>query len=321
MPLSEFEVISRFFASHGLKRPEVTLGIGDDAALLTPPSGQQLAVSTDTLIAGVHFPHETPAGDIGYKSLAASLSDLAAMGAEPLAVTLALTLPEVNESWLAEFTEQFFLLADSFNVQLIGGDTTRGALSITVQALGLLPGDQGLTRAGAQAGDLVYVTGELGDAGLALLVLQDELGLPVKDKAQVIKRLNRPAPRIKAGIALRNIASAAIDISDGLVADLSHLLKASDVGATLQAGKLPVSDAYRRYFDVAGDWSVALSAGDDFELCFTVPEKRQGGIERIMNGLEVRCSWIGMIEQRHGLRVLDDQGRKLYTGSGYDHFR
>ncbi|GMQ97181.1 MAG: thiamine-phosphate kinase [Gammaproteobacteria bacterium] len=321
MPLSEFEVINRFFASHGLKRPEVTLGIGDDAALITPPSGQQLVVSTDTLIAGVHFPHETSAGDIGYKSLAVSLSDLAAMGAEPLAVTLALTLPEADESWLAEFTEQFFLLADSFNVQLIGGDTTRGALSITVQALGLLPCDQGLTRAGAQVGDLVYVTGELGDAGLALLVLQGELRLPVKDKAQVLKRLNRPTARIGAGIALRNIASAAIDISDGLVADLSHILKASDVGATLQAGKLPVSDVYRRTFDVAGDWSVALSAGDDFELCFTVPEKRQGEIERIMSGLEVRCSWIGMIEQRQGLRVLDDIGREIHTGSGYDHFR
>jgi thiamine-monophosphate kinase len=250
-----------------------------------------------------------------------NLSDLAAMGAEPAWATLSLTLPQVDEPWLAGFGRGFDDLARRCRVALVGGDTTRGPLALTVQVQGFVPQGSGIRRAGARPGDLVYVTGCLGDAGLALLVLREELRLPGPDRAAVLERLNQPQPRLAQGLALRGLASAAIDVSDGLAADLGHVLQASGVGATVQAERLPVSPVLRSVFHSAGGWTLPLSAGDDYELCFTVPERRQGELEQAFRGLDVGCTWIGWVERRLGLRCLLDDGTELVPPApGYDHF-
>jgi thiamine-monophosphate kinase len=321
MPLSEFDLIARYFRSAGPGRADVALGVGDDCALLRVPPGSLLAVSIDTLVAGVHFPVDTAAADLGHKALAVNLSDLAAIGAEPAWATLALTLPEADEAWLVQFSAAFQGLAARFGVELVGGDTTRGPLSITVQAHGFVPEAGALRRAGARPGDLIYVTGELGDAGLALLALQQELQLPAADRVAVLQRLYRPAPRIAAGIALRAVASAAIDVSDGLAADLGHILAASGVGATLQVERLPISPVLARHFHAAGGWVLPLGAGDDYELCFTVPAVHQGLAEQALEAAGCPCTWIGLVEARPGLRCLLDDGTDLgLAGAGYQHF-
>ncbi len=270
MSESEFEIIRRYFMRQSLKRDDVLTAIGDDAAVLRVPAGQELVVCMDTLVSGVHFPCETAASAIGHKSLAVNLSDLAAMGATPAWATLSLTLPENDSTWIDEFSRAFLALADRYNVQLVGGDTTRGPLSVTVQAHGLVSQGEALMRKGAAPGDRIYVTGTLGDAGLALQ-LQESAPVSLR------KKLDYPEPRIEAGQLLAGLASAAIDISDGLLADLGHLLEDADAGASLQVDSLPRSKAFisslqksvsqqpSRYYELP------LSAGDDYELCFTVP--------------------------------------------------
>jgi thiamine-monophosphate kinase len=321
MPLSEFELIRRFFSAAAARRPDVVLGIGDDAALVQVPEGMELAITVDTLVEGVHFLKETDPESLGHKAMAVNLSDLAALGAEPAWATLALTLPTADPHWLDQFSRGLLGLAQRFGVQLVGGDTTRGPLAITIQALGLVPRDQALRRAGARPGDLVYVTGTLGDAGLALLALQEELRLPQRDKAYALDQLNRPEPRIEEAIALRGLANAAIDISDGLAADLGHILEASGVGATLQVERLPLSPVVRSVLDAVGGWALPLTAGDDYELCFTVPAARQAEVEHRFAGLKTGCTWIGMIERTRGLRCLLDDGTDIAPArGGYQHF-
>jgi thiamine-monophosphate kinase len=321
MSLTEFQLIERFFTRQRTRRDDVSLGIGDDAALLTVPNGRKLVVTVDTLISGVHFPEDTDAYSVGHKALAVNLSDLAAMGAQPAWATLALTLPAADEAWLTAFARGFFELADEFGVQLVGGDTTRGPLSITVQAMGHVEPGAALMRGGARPGDLIYVTGTLGDAGLALLALQDEVKLPVKDRESVLARLNRPTPRIHAGMALAGIANAAVDISDGLSADLSHILEAGGVGAIVQVERLPISEALRRHFDMAGRWTVPLTSGDDYELCFTVPSAKQAAAETALAAIGVPATWIGCIDARPGLHCLMDDGTEVSPGAyGYQHF-
>jgi len=320
MPISEFNLIERYFARTGRTRDDVVLGIGDDAALVRVPDGMELALAIDTLVAGVHFPVDTDAASLGHKALAVNLSDLAAMGAEPVWATLALTLPEANEQWLDDFSRGLFALADRYNVQLIGGDTTHGPLTITVQAHGCVPAGQALRRAGARPGDLIYVTGTLGDAGLALLALQEEVKLPLKDKTFVLDRLNRPEPRIVIGQQLRGIAHAAIDVSDGLAADLSHILDASHVGATIQVERLPLSPVLQEYFHMIGGWIVPLASGDDYELCITVPPDKQAALELACAQHACPCTWIGSINARPGLHCLMDDGTEIGAPSGYQHF-
>lgn len=319
--MSELELIRRFFANAGVHRDDVELGIGDDAALLAVPPGMQLAVTIDTLVEGVHFSKDTDARSLGHKLLAVNLSDLAAMGAQPAWATLALTLPRADEAWIEPFSGGLLELAQRYGVQLVGGNTTRGPLTLTLQAHGLVPPGEALRRSGARPGDLVYVTGSLGDAGLALLALQEEIRLPARDKAQALTRLNRPEPRVAHGLALRGIASAAIDISDGLAADLGHILDASGAGATLHAERLPISPVLRSVFHEAGGWTLPLSAGDDYELCFTIPSERQAELEQRFADLDPGCTWIGMIEKSPGLRcVLDDSTEIKPARGGYDHF-
>ena len=320
MPVSEFNLIDRYFAQRGVTRSDVVLGLGDDAALLRVPAGMDLVVAIDTLVAGVHFPIDTDAASIGHKALAVNLSDLAAMGAEPAWATLALTLPETNEQWLDDFSHGLFALAERHNVQLIGGDTTRGPLTITVQAHGFVPAGQALRRAGARPGDLIYVTGTLVDAGLALLALQDEVQLPIREMTYVFDRLNRPEPRVAVGMALRGIASAAIDVSDGLAADLAHLLDASKVGATIQIERLPLSPVVQTYFHSIGGWTVPLASGDDYELIITVAPARQAELELACTAQGCPCAWIGSINSRPGLHCLMDDGTEIAAPSGYQHF-
>ncbi len=316
---SEFELIDRWFKRMS-SRADVLLGVGDDAALLQVPPGRQLAVTVDTLVAGVHFPHETDAVSIGHKSLAVNLSDLAAMGAEPAWVTLALTLPQADEDWLAGFSHGFLELAEACGVSLVGGDTTRGPLSITVQASGFVPDGLALRRSGARPGDALCVTGSLGDAGLGLAWLLGERTLPPKVGQAVRERLDRPAPRIAAGLALRGLASAAIDISDGLAADLRHILQASGVGATVDVDALPLSEPVRTQSDAR---ELALASGDDYELLFAVaPADEQETVARLQaQGL--RCTRIGRVEVEPGLRLTNADGSPYAaaTPRGYDHFQ
>ena len=320
----EFELIERFFQQSTISRSDVLLGIGDDAALLRVPEGRALVVAVDTLIDGVHFPHNTPAADIAYKALAVNLSDLAAMGATPAWATLALTLPDYNEAWLTEFSRGFFELGELFDVALIGGDTTRGHLSLSVQLQGFVEAASALKRSGAQPGDLIYVSGTLGDAGLGLLCHQGKVHASAQDRAYLVERLNKPQPRVELGQKLIGIASAAIDVSDGLVADLSHVLKASNVGAVLSFDEIPYSPAFQKVYQggsqyVATDF--ALSSGDDYELCFTVPRKHQRQIKKLAKALNLPLTQIGEISEELGLRVMDKNGtQRNLTQQGYQHF-
>jgi len=317
MTCSEFDLIRRFFAGQCMQRVDVPLGIGDDAALLAPPPGRLLAVSVDTLIAGVHFPLDTAARAVGYKSLAVNLSDLAAMGAEPAWVTLALSLPEPDEAWLTGFAQGFFDLASTHNVQLVGGDTTRGPLSITVQVTGFVSQEQALLRNGAQPGEGIFLTGTVGDAGLGLRLYQQPSGASNNAIMHLVHRLEFPTPRVAAGLALRGCASSAIDVSDGLAADLGHVLTASGVGADIHVDQLPLSSAYRLLAS-KNDWQTAVSAGDDYELCFTLPAGQETAV---LAGLGCTCTRIGEISADSGLRWRDADGQQLaLDNTGFDHF-
>ncbi len=316
MAISEFELIERFFRRPRSCRSDVILGVGDDAALLRVPGGSDLAVAMDTLVAGRHFPDTTPAYDIGYKALAVNLSDLAAMGATPAWATLSLTLPEANESWLRDFAAGFFALADRYQVDLVGGDTTRGPLAVTVQVHGLVERDRALRRDAARPGQKIFVTGTLGDAACALA--QIEQHLPVEDA--LLARLNRPEPRVGFGLALTGVASAAIDISDGLLADLGHILAASACGATLWADRLPGSAALRSQPEAtARAWQ--LGGGDDYELCFTVEPGNAGALSALSEQHHLPVTEIGVIEAAAGLRCVHDDGSNCQAGRrGFEHF-
>ena len=325
MSLAEFSLIDKFFAVHKSRRRDVAIGIGDDAAVVDVAPGEQLVVAADTLVTGVHFPAVTAAADVGHKALAVNLSDLAAMGARPAWATLALTLPSADEAWVAGFARGFFALAERNGIELIGGDTTCGPLTVTVQIMGLVPQGQALLRSGARPGDLIFVSGTLGDAGLALRLLQGgEAGAPAYDNV-LAARLHRPEPRLALGETLRGLASAAIDISDGLLADLGHILDRSGVGATLWIDRLPRSKAFRALVEdeQAPDWfDLPLSAGDDYELCFTVAPAWVDSVLAVAEQLALPLTPIGEIEVRPGLRCVRDDGRAFVpTRPGYEHFR
>ncbi len=315
--MNEFDLIRRYFADHGVRRDDVPLGIGDDAALLTPPPGQWLAVTVDTLHSGVHFAPDIPPADLGHKALAVNLSDLAAMGAEPAWATLALSLPQADEAWLAAFAEGFFVLAECYNVQLVGGDTTCGPLSVTLQLQGFVPQQKALTRGGARPGDHVFVTGSLGDAGAGLAIAQGRWEFAGPPADSLLARLHRPTPRVGAGLALRGLATAAIDISDGLAQDLGHMLTASGVGAVLDIDRLPLSDALLAS-GIDRPWRLAVSAGDDYELCFTAPA--DAGLS-VSDALDCPVTRIGRITAEPGQRWQNAAGVPCGPPArGWDHF-
>jgi thiamine-monophosphate kinase len=270
--VNEFELIRRFFARQDMTRADVVAGIGDDAALLQPPAGQQLAVTSDLLVSGIHFLSDADPQALGHKALAVNLSDLAAMGAEPAWFMLNLALPKADAGWLEFFCRGLFELAREYRVQLVGGDTSRGPLAIAIEAHGFVPPGQALRRSGAKTGDRIYVTGTLGDAGLALRHRLGGISLPERELAAVAARLDRPVPRVREGLLLRGLAHGAIDISDGLLADLGHVLEQSRVGARIHLDKIPLSPVCRAYLPETG-WDLVLANGDDYELCFTVRRK------------------------------------------------
>ena len=322
MPATEFSLIDRYFAARGPRRPDVALGIGDDCALLVPPAGEQLVVTLDTLVADVHFFAGADPEGIGHKALAVNLSDLAAMGAMPAWATLALTLPKADEEWLARFCRGLFALADRYGVQLVGGDTTHGPTTvITLQAHGFVPPGSALRRAGAKPGDEIYVTGTPGDAGLALAVAYGKTTVGAAYQAYARARLERPEPRIAQGVALRGIASAAIDVSDGLAQDLGHILERSGGGALLEVEGLPLSSALTASLDRDAAIITALTGGDDYELCFTVPPERTAQLEALAADWDCCCTRIGIIAAEPGLRLIRADGSAFHLERlGYDHF-
>lgn len=321
MSLAEFALIDRIRArSKG--RDDIVLGIGDDAALLQPLAGHWLAVTADTLNSGVHFPPETLPADIGWKTLAVNLSDLAAMGATPAWGTLALSLPEASAAWIDAFADGFFALADAHDWRLIGGDTTRGPLSLSVTAFGQVPHGQALRRDGAQVGDDIWVSGTLGDAAGALQLWQrGELAVTRSaadpGREHLRQRLLRPVPRVKLGLALRSIATAAVDVSDGLMADLGHIAARSGVGAQVCADALPVSSALRERLGRDAARDCALYGGDDYELCFTATATagQRDALHVIARSLDLPITRIGRILEGQGVHAEGHDGP-----SGYQHF-
>ncbi|HVV68127.1 MAG TPA: thiamine-phosphate kinase [Gammaproteobacteria bacterium] len=318
--MHEFELIKCYFKDTIKTRSDVILGIGDDCALLEPPQKQLLAVSTDTLVENIHFLPGTEAAALGHKSLAVSLSDLAAMGAEPAWVMLSLTLPEANEKWLSEFCQGFFHLLNQYALQLVGGNTTSGPLAITTHITGFVPPGKALQRHGAKLGDDIYITGQPGNAALALRCLQHKCNLATHSHEEITPHLHYPEPRIAAGIALRDIASAAIDVSDGLAADLGHILEQSGVGAEIYAEHLPLSQALAT-LPQTDAWELMLSGGDDYELCFTANPSQRATITEVFTKLNCPCQRIGVIETATGLRVRYGNNQIFNPQSkGYEHF-
>jgi thiamine-monophosphate kinase len=318
--LNEFELIQRYFRQIGKLRTDVVVGVGDDAAVCKVPENHELVVTTDLLVAGVHFPEDTPAHAIGHKALAVNLSDLAAMGAEPAWFTLTLSLPESNQSWLQDFSLGLSDLANASEVALIGGDTTRGALTIGIQACGFVPTGSAVLRSTARIGDHIFVTGHLGDAATGLLGETGKLELSAEAQKYFSQCLRYPIPRSQEGLALNGVASAMIDVSDGLAADLGHILEASGVGASIQQSRLPISAHYKKLVGQVGTDAV-LSGGDDYELCFTVPSARIDNLQKLAADWDCGVTEIGRIESAAGLRVIDEQGGLVdVVRPGYQHF-
>ena len=314
----EFSLIDRFF--HG-ETPSVTLGVGDDAALVPVTMGMDIAVSTDTLVAGRHFfPDADPYG-IGWKTLAVNLSDMAAMGAKPRWALLAITLPEADEAWLASFSQGLHACAKAYHTELIGGDTTGGPLTLTVTILGEVPTDEALRRDLAQEGDDIWVSGWLGEAALGLRALMGKIDLPQDALSICRAALERPVPRVELGLALRGVAHAAIDISDGLIADLGHVLERSNTGASLHFDWLPAHPTLAHFLPEPWAKDCLLAGGDDYELCFTAAASRQGEIQAIADRLGIKLTRVGTIEALPGLHLYDHTGNAMpITKGGYDHF-
>jgi thiamine-monophosphate kinase len=322
MACGEFSLIARYFDRVRRARLDVETGIGDDCALLNIPDKQTLAISTDTLVSGNHFLPDISPVDLAHKALASNLSDLAAMGADPAWLTLAITLPEVDEDWLEAFSDSLFEQINYYDMQLIGGDTTRGPLSMTLGIYGYVPAGRALKRSGAKPGDWIYVTGTPGDSAAGLAILQDRLHVDNEQDAQwLVKRHLRPTPRILQGQALRDLASAAIDLSDGLSSDLGHIVKASDCGAMLDMDAMPFSDAMRRQVEPEQALRWSLAGGEDYELCFTVPERNRGALDVAIGHLGVPFTCIGqMSADVEGIQFSRDGKPVSFDLKGYDHF-
>lgn len=315
--MGEFELIRTYFLPLAQAAPKgaLVLGLGDDCAVQRLPAGRDLVFSIDTMVEGIHFPESYPPDYLGWRALAAAASDLAAMGAEPACFTLALTLPEANDQWLARFARGLADAGSAFGLALAGGDTTRGGLALSIQVHGTVTQGLALTRSGANPGDLVCVSGTLGDAGAALEYL--DVTAPTEVERELLERYHHPQPRLALGQALAGLATAAIDISDGLVADLQHLLDASEVGATIDSARLPLSSALKT---LTGERALqfALHSGDDYELCLTLPEQAlRAAPEAIRDQLTV----IGVIDSQTGVRWSDESLSASVAETGFDHFR
>jgi thiamine-monophosphate kinase len=319
---SEFDVIKQYFTFSDQRR-DVLLAGGDDCAIVSVPDGKRLVVTTDTLISGVHFPEKTSPEDIAYKALMVNLSDLAAMGATPAWVTLAISLPEINETWLSAFSQQFSTVLEKYDISLIGGDTTRGNLSITIQAMGFSEAENILRRDSAKVGDKIFVTGNIGDAAVGLHSIVNNLA--DKKLADCVERLNRPQARVEFAEELTQYSRCAIDISDGLVADLGHVIDASNCGARIRLSDIPLSSATSYYFAQYHkkfiDWSMVLTQGDDYELCFTVSIDDVSAVEALAKKHQLKISCIGEITGSAELRIYDENNALVdFESTGFKHF-
>ena len=314
----EFELIARHFM-----RPaaNAVLGVGDDCALVDVTNGMDLAVSTDTMVSGTHFFPDVDPENLGHKALAVNLSDIAAMGAMPYWAMLALTLPSVDHAWLAAFAKGFFDLAQEFNVSLIGGDTTRGPLTLTVTIMGEVPAGAALRRNGAKVGNDVWVSGNIGDAALAVAHRHGKIVLTEADYHEAVMRLYEPTPRVALGQALRGLATAAIDVSDGVLADLGHICRLSGVGATVEVDKIPVSAIGARHFASEAGRNAIIAGGDDYELCFTAPPNSRESIADLVEVLGIPLTRVGQVKRGKGVSLLGADGKAVkIDGRGYDHF-
>jgi thiamine-monophosphate kinase len=316
--LSEFSLIQRYFTR---ATPGAVLGVGDDAALVRVANGMELAISTDMLVSGTHFFSDADPYLLGHKALAVNLSDMAAMGATPRWATLALALPKEDPVWLEKFSAGFFALADEYKVDLIGGDTTHGPLNLSITIMGEVPQGKALRRDGAQVGDEIWVSGKVGDAAAALAHRQAKLKLDAGGFEAAEYALHHPSPRVALGIALRDIAHSAIDISDGLLADLGHILERSAVAAEINFSAVPVSTHLRPWMDQEIGKRCALAGGDDYELCFTVPVAQHANLEALSRKLGLALTPIGKINAGSGCIVRAADGSEInIKESGYDHF-
>ena len=319
--MGEFDLIKRYFSRKSLQNG-VSLSVGDDCAITSIPSGYQLAITTDTLVEGTHFLPSISPADLAYKSVAVNLSDLAAMGATPTWMSLALTLPEIKEAWLAEFSQSLFAILDRYGVSLIGGDTTKGPLSITLTAQGFLPKNQGLFRHQAKVGDWIFVSGFLGDSAAGLDLLLQNRKIENESDRYFIQRHLHPTPRVELGLALRSFSCCALDISDGLLADLGHILERSQVGAEIYLENLPLSRHLCTQYEQTQVEKFALTGGEDYELCFTVSEEKREEMEQVLRSQGIKVTRIGQIlPATSGLNLLKN-GKKmaLPTHIGFDHF-
>lgn len=318
--VSEFDLISRYFKRPPAADGLTTLGVGDDCALLRPTPGMQMAISTDMLVEGRHFFAGADPLSLGHKSLAVNLSDLAAMGAKPVACTLAFALPEANEVWLSAFSKGLFALADEHRCELIGGDTTRGPLTISITVFGEVPYTEALRRSAAKPGDDIWVSGTLGDARLALAGYLQEVVLDNTALASAGTRMHTPTPRVALGLALRGVAHAAIDVSDGLAGDLQHILALSNVGATINVDALPAGPVLSQQ-PVALQRQFTLCGGDDYELCFTAPQSQRDAVLAASHSSRTPVTRIGQIDAQSGLRLVDNnQVAVAMTPTSFDHF-
>lgn len=321
MPLSEFELISRFFSQRGAPRADVVLGVGDDAAVLECPPDSQLVAAIDSLVEDVHFPAGSPPRSIGHRALAVNLSDLAAMGAQPAWALLALALPAADEAWLAQFSAGLDALARQHGVALVGGDTTAGKLCVTVQILGFVPRGTALTRGGGGAGDIVFVSGTLGDSAAGLMLEQSRLSVPDAAQAQwLLDRFRYPTPRVSLGLALRGLASACIDVSDGLLGDCARLAQASGCGVSLDYDSIPVSAALRAAVGEERARELALTGGEDYELAFTVPAAKLKEFAARCPAGEFGWSRIGTLTVSPGAVVQRGPTVMQVSHHGFDHF-
>lgn len=316
---SEFDLIRRHFT----RSPQHTdLAVGDDAALLRPRAGMQLAVSTDMLVSGTHFFADTDPEDLGWKTLAVNVSDLAAMGAEPRWAFLALALPAADDPWIAAFARGLFACADAFGVDLAGGDTTRGPLNLSVTIVGEVPAGQAITRTGARAGNELWISGQPGLAALGLAALHGEVALDAAGRARCVDALQRPQPRVELGLQLRGIATAMLDVSDGLLGDLAHILEASAVGAIVDAAALPLDALRATGANAAIARRCLLSGGDDYELLFAAPASARPALTELSTSLGLPLHRIGQITGQAGVCLLREPDGTLAPAgaSGYDHF-
>jgi thiamine-monophosphate kinase len=321
MALSEFELISRFFSRVGAQRGDVVLGVGDDAAVLECPPHSQLVAAIDSLVEDVHFPKDSPARSIGHRALAVNLSDLAAMGAQPAWALLALALPAADEAWLGDFSDGLDALARQHGVALVGGDTTAGKLCVTVQILGFVPRGAALLRSGGRPGDVVFVSGTPGDSAAGLML--EQARLRVADAAHahwLLERFRYPTPRVSLGLALRGLASACIDVSDGLLGDCGRLAQASGCGVTLDYAAIPVSDALRAVVGEERARELALTGGEDYELCFTVPAAKLNEFNAQCPAGEFGWTRIGTLTVQSGARVQRGASVMQVSHRGFDHF-